>query len=105
MPAKKFNPFTPNNEIGIYITKSRPVTIDTDFGELATWVKCGGSSGILVWYNKEADETNVAPITTGEAMQIAATSILSSATIDTVLHTTTATDLYWMSTAQHLKAV
>lgn len=102
MGAQKFNPHTNNNEIGVNFVKSRNVTLDQDFGEMATWIKAT-TAGIVVWYNKEAEETNVITFTAGEKLPLVCTMILTNATIDTVLETTTATGLQWITTPQKLK--
>lgn len=104
MVAKKFNPLTPNNEIGIYFVKSRPVTIDIPFGEVATWIK-NGTAGIIVYYNSEIDETSVIAAEEGETLPIVCDKIVSNATIDGIPYTTTTTGMYWITTPQHLKSV
>jgi len=102
MSAFKFNPMTPNNEIGIYFVKSRPVVIDIPFGEMATWIKIG-TAGTIVWYNSELDETSVIVAELGEILPLVCDQILSSATIDGTPYTTTSSGMYWVSTSQQLK--
>lgn len=102
MAAKKFNTMTPNNEIGVYFVKSRRVTVDTEFGEMATWIK-STTAGDIVWQNTELDEISVITVEAGEILPIVCNKIITSATIDSVLETTTATGMFWITTPQQLK--
>ena len=104
MAAKKFNPMTPNNEIGVNFGKSRRVVLDTHFGELATWVKAT-TAGTVVWHNSELGETNIIAFTAGEKLPIVCDEILTGATIDSIAETTTATGMYWITTPQFLKSL
>lgn len=104
MAAKKFSPFTANNEIGLYFAKSRRVVLDTPFDELATWIKAS-VGGDIVWYNSELGETSIITIATGELLPLVCDQILTGATIDGTPETTSATGMYWMTTPQFLKDV
>lgn len=99
--TKKLDPNTRNNDIGLYFTKTRRVVVDQDFGELATWIKAG-TAGDVIWYNSFSDETSIINLEAGEPAPIAATKILSAATIDGTPETTTATTLFWMTTASDI---
>lgn len=93
MAAKKLDPNVINNAIGLYLTKSGPVTLDADIGELATWVKCT-TGGVVRWYNKFTKETGDWILEDGEGWAIGFTSILSAGT--------TASGLYWGSSGTDL---
>jgi len=93
MAAKTLDPNVINNSIGLYITKSGQVVLDTDIGELATWVKCT-TAGTIRWYNKFTDETGNWILEAGEGWPIGFTQILSAGT--------TAGGLYWGSTGTDL---
>ena len=101
MTASKLSSAIPNNEVGVYFTKSRRVVVGTSFGELATWIK-SGSAGLVVWHNSYTDEYGVWELESGEVAPIACTSIVTSATIDGVLETTTATNMLWATCAGNL---
>jgi len=94
MGAKKLDPDVINNAIGLYITRSRRVVLDTDFGELATWLKCT-TAGTVVWYNENTDETGVWEFEAGEGWPIGCTQILTNAIIDGSPESTTATGILW----------
>ena len=102
MALKKFNPMTPNNEIGVNFGKSRRVVVDTAFGEMATWIKAT-TAGDVIWSNSEGGEVNIINFTAGEKLPLVCDQILSAATIDGSAETTTATGLFWISTPQFFK--
>ena len=101
MTTNKLNPNTPNNEVGLCITRSRRVKLDIPFGELAVWLKAG-TAGDVVWYNDETKETGIWNLEAGEMTPLACTVILTSATIEGVLESTTATNMLWATAAQQL---
>jgi len=101
MAAKKFNPVTPNNEVGVYFIKSRAVTVDVPFGETACWIK-STVGGVIVFKNSVLGEVSVIGTEAGEAIPIVCDEIVSSATIDGTLYTTTATGMYWITVPQQL---
>lgn len=98
MTADKFNSATPNNEVGLFFTRSRRVVINQSFGELATVIKCS-SAGYVVWQNSQLGEVGVWYLESGEIAPIACDKILTSATIDGNIETTTATGLFWATSA------
>lgn len=97
MAADNFNSVIPNNEIGLTFTRSRRVVVDTSFGEMATWIKLSlsGTPGVVVWYNEETGEYGVWDLDIGELFPVACTKIVTSATIDGSLETTTAVGMFW----------
>lgn len=101
MGAFKFNPTTCNNEVGVYFVKSRRVVIGTPFGEMASWIK-SLQPGTIVFYNSLLDETSVIETEAGEALPIVCDKILTSATIDGSLETTTVVNMFWITTPQQL---
>lgn len=101
MSALKFNPMTPNNEVGVYFVKSRRVTVGTPFGEMATWIKAG-TAGSIVYYNSKLDETSVINAEAGEILPIVCDEILTSATIDGSPESTTSSGMFWITTPQQL---
>lgn len=94
MTADKFNSETPNNEIGLCMTKTRRVVINKNFGELAIVIKCT-TAGTVVWFNSQLKEYGVWYLEAGEAFLAACDTIVTSATIDGILETTTAGGLFW----------
>ena len=97
MAANKLDPATQNINIGLYIGKSRKVTIGQKFGELACFIKAV-QAGTVVWSNSLTGEVSVWEYEAGETYQLVCDEILASATIDGVLYNTVPTDLYWAST-------
>jgi len=94
MTSDKFNSKIPNNEVGLYFTRSRRVVVGTKFSEIATWIKAG-TAGDVVWYNSELDEYGIWTLEAGEVAPIACDTIVASHVIDGILETTTATGLQW----------
>jgi len=101
MGVHQFDPLTANNEIGVYWGKSRRVTVDIAFGEVATWIK-STTAGIIVWENGENGEVSVIEVEAGESLPLVCTRILSGATIDGTPETTTATGMFWITTPQQI---
>jgi hypothetical protein len=103
MANAKLDPNSQNNEIGIFFRKSRKVTIGTQFGELASFIKAK-QEGDVVWKNNITGEVNVWNFEAGETYPLVCDEILVSATIDSVLYTTAPTDLFWASTPANVGA-
>ena len=98
MAANKLDKNTGNNNTGLYFTSSGRVTIDVPIGEIATWIKCT-TAGDIVWINDETNEIGVWSLEAGETAPIAFTRILTNGTVRGTLETTTATGLYWATSA------
>lgn len=102
--TEKLNPSTPNNDIGLYFKTSRRVDpagvgLPWEVPELATGI-LATLAGVVVWNNAE-DESQITPFEAGQWLPILASKILSSATIDGNVETTTptlATKLFWTTT-------
>jgi len=103
MADEKLDPFTQNKEIGIFFRKSRKVTIDAPFGELASFIK-SKQAGIVVWKNNLSGEVNVWEFEAGETYPMICDEIVSGATIDGVPYLTGPTDLYWANTPANVAA-
>lgn len=104
MAATKLDPNTPNNNIGLYMGRTRRIlALDQSIGEVACWLKAT-NAGLIVWRNDENGEEGVWPVEAGSTVPIFFTKILTSATIDGSVETTTLTaaELFWASTPQHL---
>jgi len=102
MAANKPDLNTPNNDVGLYIGKSRRrVTAGAliQLPEFANWLK-PATAGTIVWKNSLTDETSVTDFEAGEMLPIVCDQILVSATIDGVLETTTnPLTFLWMTSA------
>lgn len=102
MAAQRPDTNTPNNDIGLYIGKSRKVPFTTaliQLPEFANWLK-PKSAGTIVWKNTATDETSVTDFEAGEMLPIVCDQILVSATIDGVLESTTnPLSIGWMTSA------
>lgn len=81
-----------NNNIGLYITSSGSVTLDTTFPEPAVFIKCTGA-GTISYENELTGNTGSLALEAGEMVPVACTKILTVGT--------TATGLYWASTASY----
>lgn len=103
MANAKTDKHSQNNELGIFFRKSRKVTIDENFGELASFIK-SKQAGDVVWHNSITGETNVWNFEAGETYPIVCNEILTSATIDGTPYTTGPTDLYWASAPANVTA-
>lgn len=102
---KKLDPATQNIEVGIVITHSDYVkAYDIPFDRLATVIKTT-TAGEFVYQNGSNGEAGVWSTEAGEGWYIACDRILTSATIDGVLRTTTipATNIMWATTAADIK--
>ena len=85
----------------MFFTRSRRVTLDVSFDELAIWIKAG-TAGDVVWYNEFTDEYGVWNLEAGEVAPIGCTKIVTSATVGGVVETTTAGGMFWASSADRL---
>lgn len=98
MSSTKFDTNTQNDDVGILLTKVRELVFaggsDFTLPETATYLKAS-SAGKIVWYFSETDETSVLTLEAGEFIMTPFDKILDSATIDSVLQTTTANVFYW----------
>ena len=101
MTADKLNSDTPNNEVGLCLTKTRRIVIGQYFGELATVIKCT-TAGTIVWYNRQLKEIGVWYLEAGECVVVACTEILVSGTVDGITETTTAGGLFWGTMASRI---
>lgn len=101
MAINKLNTATPNNELGLYFTKGRPITVNQSFGEMALWIKAS-TGGVVVCYNSSINEYVVWELESGETAPIACDIILSSAVIDGNPYTTTATGMYWATSSSQI---
>lgn len=101
--TQRLDPETRNNDTGLYWTKTRRAdpTYPTELPDLATGLK-GVQAGDIVWYNKYTDETGVIFVEAGEWVPVACTKILSSATIDGVLESTTVTNIFWTTSGSQI---
>jgi len=91
-----------NTNIGLYITKSRRVVLDADIGRICTWIKCA-AAGTVVYQDKVGDgDAEVWDLEAGETAPLVFDRILTSATIDGVTETTTATGLIWGSSPSQI---
>jgi len=97
MTVGKLDINTRNNDIGLYFGKSRRVVVDTNFGEMASWIKAG-TAGNVIWKNTITGETNLWNLEAGETFPCCCDIILSTATIDGTPETTTSTGMMWAST-------
>jgi hypothetical protein len=94
---------TPNNDRGLYMGKTRRVTLDTKFGETASWLKnVGAGSGDIVWRNQSGD-LNIWNLESGEIIPCNAIEVLTSGTVDGTPETTGAVNLMWGSTPLDLE--
>ena len=101
--TKHLDPETQNNNRGLYMGKTRRVTLDTPFGETASWIKnVGAGSGDVVWRNESGD-LNVWNLESGEVIPCNAIEVVTSGTVDGSAETTGATNLMWSSTPADLK--
>lgn len=101
--TEKLDSNTQNNDIGLYMGKSRRVTLDVPFGEVASWVKnVGAGSGDLVWKNKSG-ELNIWNLESGEVFPCNAIEIVTNGTVDGTPEITGATNLIWAATPANLK--
>lgn len=103
MADKNLDPYTRNKDIGIVITESHLIPQadwNIDFGFMGTIIKAA-TAGTIVWFNKYTNETGVWTFEAGEGWAIACTHILTGATIDTVVYTTTVprSDIWVAATA------
>lgn len=102
MAAQRPDLNTPNNDIGLYIGKSRKVTTAgalIQLPEFANWLM-PTSAGVIVWKNSVTDATNVTAFESGQLLPIVCDQILISATLDGTLETTTnPLVIYWMTSA------
>ena len=105
MGAQQPDTNTPNNDIGLYIGKSRKVPYAgtlIKLPEFANWLK-PVAAGIIVWKNSNTNETSVTAFEAGEMLPIICDQILVSATIDGELETTTnPLVIYWMTSASRV---
>ena len=94
----KLDTSTPNNEVGLYWKSSRRVkALPAEIGELATGI-IATTAGLLVWENEEG-EAQVTPFEAGQWLPCATGKVLSSATIDGTLETTTPTTGWFWTTS------
>ena len=101
MTARKLDPKTRNNDIGLYFGRSRRVVIDQTFGEMASWIKAN-VGGDIVWKNSITGEIGIWNLEDGEAAPIVCDMILTSGTVGGTLETTSATGMLWASTPADL---
>ena len=101
MGAEKLNTASPNNELGLYFTRSRRVVVGTAFGEMATCIKCS-VAGVVVWSNSETGEIGVWSLEAGEFFPVICDKILVSGTVGGVVETTTATGMFWATAASNV---
>lgn len=102
--TNKLDPNTRNNDVGLYFGRTRRVTLDTKFGEVASWIKAG-AAGDVVWKNSISGEIGIWNLEAGESAPIACDEILTGATIDGTPETTGATNILWASTPSNLGTV
>lgn len=89
-----YNPATPSNDIGLFIEKSRRLTVDVPFGTKASWV-VATTGGIIVWKDLNETEANVISTEAGQWLPLKCDIILSSAEVDGVTENTTASGMFW----------
>ena len=100
--AHTLDPSTQNENIGLYISRSRRVVVDTTFGQLATWVKAQ-TTGDVVWENSISGEQGIWHLESGETAPLICDKILTNATIDGILETTSASGMLWGCSGASLK--
>jgi hypothetical protein len=93
MATTNLDPNTSNNDVGLYITESGPLTLDVDLDQLATYVKCT-TAGTIRWFNKFTGKTGDWYLEAGEGWPIAYTKILSAGT--------TAGGLFWATSGGNM---
>lgn len=103
MAAKKLDPSTRNNDIGLYWSKTRridPLAAGLPYavGEVATGL-VAGTAGIVVYTNALTGDDDVMSFEAGEWKPIVFTDILFGATIEGIAETTTATNMFWTTTS------
>lgn len=109
MAVRKLDPNTRNNDIGLYMGRTRRVlALDQSIGEVACWLKAT-NAGLVVWRNDESGEEGVWHMEAGATVPIFFTKILTSATIDGNVETTSLTagpagELFWASTPSDLNS-
>jgi hypothetical protein len=102
---RKLDPNTPNVDVGIVITHSDVIkTIDIPIGRTATILKAT-VAGDIVYQNGNDGEPGWITLEAGEGWMIAFDRILTSATINGTLRSTTLTaaQIFWATTAQDIK--
>lgn len=91
-----------NKDVGLYITKSRRVVLDADIGELAIWIKAGTAGDVVYQDVQGGGEAQVWSLEAGEVAPLVFDKILTSATIDGNLESTTATNMIWGTSPQQI---
>jgi hypothetical protein len=99
MTLNKLDPHTPNNDIGLYIRRSRRVVLDTPFGEMASWIKAG-TAGDIVWKNSLTGEEGIWNLEAGESFPVQCDEILTNGSAGGPVfgESTSAGNLLWAST-------
>lgn len=98
MALQQFDITTPNNDIGLYMGKTRKLTwagADITLPEMATWLKVE-NGGEVIWKNTITGEVGIWVFGDLETAPIVFNKILASATIDGSAETTNVTgSIYW----------
>lgn len=75
-------------------------TIDSAFPYVSLYIYVSGSSGNIVWQNSAGAAQYLPNAQTGVLYPVGAAKILSSATVNGTLRTTTATNIVYLSSAK-----
>ena len=102
MTATKIDPYKANRERGLYISRSRRVVIDTNWGEQSSFIQTL-SAGTVVWKNSFTGEVGISSGEAGQFLPLCATEILTTATIDGNVENTTSLSMIWYATADNLQ--